>query len=349
MQADSDIESLDEKGNGSGAFPDLLPTTFCRTFNRAARLLFPFAVPRLDAGRILDSVRDQVGLHDFGSPRAHEAFSVLVGSMEKEGRLSPFGRFAASSILHEAVSTRLQVVDAFHRDPSLQDEPLRRPLIIVGPTRTGTTMLYQLLATDPQFRWFPFWESLFPAPPDGSPDPEGIRRRRVARRKLRFINQALPNMEAIHPLGLDEPEECAGLQRASFGSFYYSLHAHIPSYERWLEDSNSEGLREAFSFYRKGLQWIQRERPGGGQHWLLKSPAFTPFVGILANLFPDAVLVQTHRNPVESVPSTCSLFASFLRAFTTNVAPHEIGELILREARRDMERNLEARDSLPPG
>jgi hypothetical protein len=54
------------------------------------------------------------------------------------------------------------------------------------------------------------------------------------------------------------------------------------------------------------LQWQKKRRGETGRRWVLKAPFHLAFLDELFGVFPDARVVLTHRDPVETVPSLAS-------------------------------------------
>jgi hypothetical protein len=76
----------------------------------------------------------------------------------------------------------------------------------------------------------------------------------------------------------------------------------VYGYLRWLLEQD---LRETYLLYRKVLQIHQRQMPG--KRIVLKCPHHLAWLPALVEAFPEAHIVQTHRDPVAALPSECSL------------------------------------------
>ena len=64
-------------------------------------------------------------------------------------------------------------------------------------------------------------------------------------------------------------------------------------------------MRPAYAFHRRFLQHLQSRCPG--ERWVLKSPGHLGPVDALLHEYPDAMVVQTHRDPLSVIPSVSSL------------------------------------------
>jgi hypothetical protein len=249
-----------------------------------------------------DLLRDaerETGLKDFGDNAFLEPLRILLAAAEGEGRLHRYGRGVLHGMVLHTLRNRLHVQSYWKRHPQALELPIRSPVFIVGMPRTGTTLLFNLLAQDPAHRWLPQWEALTPAPPPSyNPD----QRREYAVGANRLIDKVLPGLRAIHSTGPDDPEECGPLLRNSFESEQFWVLFDVPSYLDWL------GKRErtrSYRYYRNQLKLLQHQRPG--RRWLLKSPAHLLALNALLAVFPDANVIQTHRDPLKALPSFCSL------------------------------------------
>ena len=108
----------------------------------------PAVVP-LDEGSLIDHARRTTGLDDFGDDRWREPFSVLVKALESEAQLTLMGRLMARSDIILWLSTRLKVTATLAQYPQILDEEVAAPMFIVGLPRSGTSILFELLAQDP--------------------------------------------------------------------------------------------------------------------------------------------------------------------------------------------------------
>jgi hypothetical protein len=82
----------------------------------------------------------------------------------------------------------------------------------------------------------------------------------------------------------------------------FSVQYRLPSYYRWLmHEADHAG---AYRFHRIFLQHLQSGVPG---QWLLKSPAHLWQLGALLAEYPGALIVQTHRDPLNVISSIVAL------------------------------------------
>jgi hypothetical protein len=292
----------------------------------------------LEKEKLLEAARRATGLSDFGDGDFHAPLARLLRSLEREARLTLLGRIAARSDIVGLLANRLRLEADRRRHPGVAEERIRRPLFIVGLPRTGSTLLHHLLGQDPAGRVARAWEVMEPSPPPeiARPDPDPRIARAAAR--LRWFDRLAPDFKAIHPLGAELPLECIAIMSASFVSPRFHTTYHVPSYQTWL---TGEDLRPAYEFHRRFLQQLQWRTPAG--HWVLKAPSHVFGFESLFATYPDAVVVQTHRDPLSVLASVASLTLVLQRVFTDHLDPAEIGLEVTQRWSSGLERAMQAR------
>lgn len=281
-----------------------------RLFNGAARALNAagLARVRLDEDLLLAEARRQTGLQHFGDEAFREPLRVLIDALEREARLTPFGRLHARTGIVESLKNRLWAEACFRAEPAIRQQKIEAPLIIVGPVRSGTTRLQRLLAADPRLQYLTAWEGFNPAPRPGQPD-EARARRREVERFLRTGRRLNPAAFAAHPMDTDEAEEEILLLNHSFCGLSASLLYDVPSRTRWLlQHDKTVAYRDMADMLRL-IAWSRGA--AGRRRWVLKTPQHMLDLPILLKTFPDARLVFTHRDPVQTAASTMSLAWNF--------------------------------------
>ena len=199
------------------------------------------------------------------------------------------------------LTNRLRTEQAFADNPALAETPIPRPLYIIGFPRTGTTLLHNLLACDPAARWMRLWEGLYPAPAPQSLEDDP----RIAEVEewAAGFEKVAPRLAAAHKLAPRGPEECLWLIEHTFNDLIFELRAHVPTYSRWL--AKHEADVDIHQYYRRQLQLLGAHCRGN--HWVFKAPRHLPGLAGLLAVFPEARIVQTHRDPATVLPSLCSL------------------------------------------
>jgi hypothetical protein len=311
-----------------------------RTFNAVSRTLALAGLPKvaLDEHTLLEAARRRTGLSDFGGEEFREALRLLLQDYDVEARLTPLGRLVARGDTVSLLSHRLQVVEDRRRHPGIADEQIRRPLFIVGLPRTGSTLLHHLLAQDPTNRAAQAWEVMMPSPPPAGGQAETDPRLEQAERALHWLDRLAPAFKAIHPLGARLPLECMAITSHSFLSQRFHTMYRVPNYQAWL---GRQEQRVAYEFHRRFLQHLQWRRPGS--RWVLKAPSHAHSIEALFETYPDALIVQTHRDPVAVLASVASLTAVLRAAFSDQVDFAEIGYEVTQHWADGLERLMQVR------
>ncbi len=237
------------------------------------------------------------------------------------------------------LANRLRVEALYRAHPEIDALPVPRPIVIAGLQRTGTTMLHRLLAADPRARALLAWEALHPAPLPGEGRTGSFRRRAESRLAELGLEALAPEFFAIHPVEADAPEEDVLLLDHAFTSQAPEATLHVPTYASWLEEQD---LVPAYRYLRRLLKLLTWQR--GGDYWVLKTPNHMEYLRELLEVFPDAVIVHTHRDPQATMGSFCSMVAHGRGIFSNHVDPREVGRHWLRKVGRMIDRSLAVRD-----
>jgi len=289
---------------------------------------------RLDAHSMCREAVRRTGLDDFGNESFRQPLEVLLDSIQREAHLHPVGRSLIRQQIVGRLAARLQMQAYWTRRPQVLEYAIVRPLFILGLTRSGTTFLFYLLAQDPAHRWLSNWEALNPIAHKSGPD----QRRHRALRSNRLLNWLAPDLRRKHAFAADNPAECVHLQLMTFESENFSFVMDLPSYRRWLYGRDRV---PGYRHYRNQLQVLQDQQ--WGERWLLKTPFHIFNLDALLTVFPDACIVQTHRDPLETVPSTCSLAATFRDLYADRVDCAGLGRDMLAHFAYGIDRCLETR------
>lgn len=296
---------------------------------------------QLNEEALLATAQKQTQLTDWGDDSFRVGFKVLMTALNEEADLSLVGRLFLRADLSRLLVNRLQIQATLKRHPEILEVPIRRPLVITGLPRTGTTFLHRLLAQDPQFRWLRLWELLQPCPPPekhmGEPDP----RIQAAEKIARQYQTLSPVFSTTHHLQAQLPEEGNQLFEHAFSTLLYELRAHVPSYRDWLR---TQTMRSQYHYYRQQLQLLSWHWPG---RWLLKAPAHLTYLESLTQVFPDACIIQTHRDPCSVVPSICSLATLVRNIYTEQVDRSAIGKYWLEALSYGYEKGHQYRRQTP--
>ncbi len=289
---------------------------------------------------LLAAAEQMTGLTNWGDKSFLIPMRALLASYANDANLNAKGSSEIREMVIWHLANRLRIQKALCDFPDIAQQEIRRPLFIVGIPRSGTTLLQRLLANDATNRSLRFWEALQPAPP---PDPShGSLDTRIAlaQKTIQHILKLIPDYQAIHPMSEDSPEECSILFMNSFLSNFFLLYGSAYSYGKMLQ--SWQGWQQAYKYYRiqlKILQFLdQRER------WLLKAPMHLEHLDSLLSVFPDACIIQTHRDPVKTIPSSCSQHSRWHAAFSTDIDFAQQGQHASNKIELSIEKGNRARE-----
>lgn len=314
------------------------------------------ALPKLWARRLLpppDLMEEtldrmamrQTGLADFGDPWFRAPLRVLLPALREEADLNAMGRLIAHGSLLKVLKERLWAQALFARYPEIRARPLARPVVIVGPMRSGTTRLHRLLASDDRFAHLRLYEAMCPVP-----WPSSLRRRRDPRigytaRGWKALNWINPANAAVHPTGPLEPDEELGLLENSVWGAQIEAQRRVPTYARWCEGTDATPAYAHMADLLRLTGWF---RGDAVKPWVLKTPQHMQDLAALARVFPDARLIFIHRDPASVVGSACSLAWHQMVVQSDRVDPNWIGREWLHKTEHRVRVTTSVRETIPP-
>lgn len=301
-------------------------------------------VPRLDADEIVARARKAAAGDDLGSESYREPLARYLESIEAEAGLSTFGRLAVRGMLVSQLANRIRLLAWTRANPQAQKEEIRRPWVILGLPRTGTSILSILLGLDPMARPIRQWEARTPVPPatqaTASLDP------RIAEAEKQFegLHRLNPPFKAMHPTGAMLAEECVPFLMLDLRTLGLETQALVPSYGRWLADCD---MTSAYQQHKRALQALQTGQPT--EAWVLKTPNHLWCLETLLAFYPDARLVWTHRDPGPVTASVSSLNATLQATFTDRLDPRAVGAEWLGKLKLAVDRGMAFDAKAKPG
>jgi len=269
------------------------------------------AAPVFDRETLLAAARDRTGLSDFGDTWFFEPMDRYIAAANAEGKLTPDGFAGQTESIVKGLASRLRMVEDIKRHPGIMDETVEVAAIILGLPRTGSTVFHRLLASAPgmtAIRWYEA-QNYAPLPGDEPGNPQA--RRAYAEAMISGWLNLSPELASIHPLDPDAPDEEIIILGQLFITTMVEAMTFVPSFAEWLNHYDQSQGYEDLKTILKYLQWQDPTRRG--KKWILKSPQNLPYTDIIAKAFPQAVLVMTHRDPLEVVPSYVSMEAALYK------------------------------------
>jgi hypothetical protein len=269
----------------------------------------------LDREDILAQARARTGLEDFGDLWFLEPMDRYIEASNHEGRLTPDGIAAQAEVSIKGLASRLRMIEDIKRHPEILDEQVTVAGVILGLPRTGSTIFHRLLASAPGMTGIRWFEAQNFAPFPGEEPGNPAERRAYAQQMIDGWLQLAPELASIHPLDPDAPDEEILVLGQMFVSTMIEGMNFVPSFTRWLNGYDQSKGHEDLKTILKYLQWQDPSRRGA--KWILKSPSNLPYAEVAAKAFPDALLIMTHRDPLQTVPSYVSMQAALYKLSAT--------------------------------
>ena len=297
--------------------------------------------PRIHDQYLLDKAQRLTKLNDFGDDSFVTGFELLIQSLREEAKLNTIGKLSATTYLTQLLCNRLRLEKQYKSAEKIGQRKISRPIFITGLPRSGTTFLHALLAEDPNTRTPITWEVMYPAPLDTNPsstsDSKKERSKRCAN-DLKWLDRLAPKFNSIHAVKAQLPQECIAITTHDFASIQFHTTYNVPSYQQWLEQRN---MVSSYRYHKRFLQHLQNH--DGEQQWLLKAPGHLYDLSDLMKVYPDAQIIQTHRDPVNVIASISSHANVIRAAFSDELDHREIAQDWQRYWKQALSRNLDYR------
>ncbi|HEY9032659.1 MAG TPA: sulfotransferase [Pseudomonadales bacterium] len=291
-----------------------------------------------DIDSVLREARQKTGLDDFGDNDFIEGLGVLLETYDNNGYTEK-GRKRNRRRVVDLLAARLRIEQAFKDYPQILDEKIVQPMYLTGLPRTGTSALLNLLANDPAARPLKLWEGMMPDPCEnfqhGMEDP----RYRMMKDWQDEQARKNPEFSKIHHTTADTPEECIHLLNHTFQDVQFGVETMMEPYGSWFRQQD---LHNSYRYYANLLRMLQWQRPG--DRWLLKSPCHLWALDIINDMFPDACIIITHRNPLEAVTSYCSMMAAMMKERVFD--PKTLGPVVMDYLASKVESSLRQREHI---
>ena len=295
---------------------------------------------RFNRDRLVSKAVERAGADDFGEPTWQDGLDRLLDGFATESRLNDIGVEIAAGDVVNHLANRLGIVAWRYQHPEIADVGIVAPIVIVGQPRTGTTILYDLLALDPTLRAPLTWEVDRPLPPPETSTYEDDPRIAEVDETLAMADLLIPGFRDFHPMGATLAQECVRITAGDFRSMIFPIQFRLRSYNRWL--LHEADLAPAYRWHRVFLQHLQSRHPA--QQWLLKSPAHLWHLDALAAEYPDALVVQTHRDPLKVIASTSALATHLRRMASDDPDIVEIAADYADDIFLGLDRGIDARE-----
>lgn len=292
----------------------------------------------------------RTGLDDFGDPALELPLRAYVSSLQREcwPHMSAFAHRQAIELIVHHLATRLKLIADRRKYPEIARQNIHQPMIVVGPPRSGSTLLHTLLSLDPEHMAPEHWMCLEPCPPLALGAPSQERLDQAAKRMMSLF-ELIPDIFIAHPYMIEEGAgalaECGadilimGFTSQQLWGFYRG-----ESYRRYLLEADHSAAMRFHHDFLQHLQWGNT-----GRRWVLKSADHLLWLAELAAQYPDARLIWTHRDLAQQLGSLASILAT-LHGVTGNPVTGEarqaVGRLAVEHQCASFLKGMRARDAI---
>ena len=293
---------------------------------------------KLVADELIEQARKATKLERFDSDSFREGLDVFLADVNA-CTYTDAGHERLRGSVVAALATRLKVQAYLEQRPELLKRPVERPVFVFGVPRTGTTLLSNLLAADPNRRSPLTWEIDDPVPPPTSATLLTDPRAQARLQQEKAMLAARPEMGKYYRNSAIYPNECMFFIHADFKALMWESRGVLPNYRDWL--FKQADLTSTYEYHKRFLQLLQADAPG---IWNLKQPSHALWIETLLKVYPDARLVWTHRDPLTATGSFCSLLSLSHNAFMGRVDAKWLGENCSYQAVEHANRIMDFRD-----
>ncbi|WP_310528370.1 sulfotransferase [Nocardioides sp.] len=288
---------------------------------------------RDDVGSLEDITAAAVrstGLTDFGDHGHEEGLTVLLEDYASASGLTGIGNYRMRGMVKGLLVAKLMARQGFLAHPASTDVAIEKPVFIMGLPRSGTTVLQRLLTADPGHQGLEQWLADLPQPRPPRDtwvdDPVFS----AMQGGYAAFHDANPELAGLHYSDAASHEECWRLLQHTGRSVAFETQGYTPGYSEWLR---GQDWMPAYERHRALLQLIGLG--DADQRWILKNPSHLVALDAIRTVYPDAVIVVTHRDVVACTASMCSLAAASTRGCSDVFVGDTIGrtqlDLLVRE------------------
>lgn len=287
---------------------------------------------KINLNDITKLAEKRTGLSDWGNSSFQEAANILVDDINENSKLSGFGTYFTKQLLTKSISNLLEIN---HYTKNQKVELAHAPVIILGLPRTGSTFLFNVMARDPQFRSLNFWET-----DRFSPTASTLLKKIKGKYLIESTNWFAPQLRAIHEVRYEGPGECTQILTNSLKNISFGCYFYLPNYAPWVIQQNQV---DTYENHKKQLFLLGKQ-----DRWLLKAPPHLMTFKEILTVYPNAKIIQLHRDPVEVVGSASSLIAASRNLFTTQPILKITGKDISKILRWSLDKTIQERNDLKP-
>ena len=300
-------------------------------------------VPKKES--LIKKAEQATGLSDFGDEWFFPNIDVFIESLNSQARLSSEGYYGAEQMIIGALVNRLRHKNLIKMNPQILDEAVDVKAVLTGLPRTGSTMLHRMLASAPELTSVKWFEAQNYTPLENEDYNDPTPRKDIAKDILNFMLKKIPELMSIHPMDIDQADEEVIILGQLFSSSMLESTYFVPDYANWLNNQNPGKSYSDLIEILQSLQWQDPSRKN--KSWILKTPGHLMSLGAVVKYFPGAKIIMTHRDPVSTVPSYCSMESTLYKMNTDIISDFEIGNYWLDRLSEWLNNFIEVRNSIP--
>ena len=300
-------------------------------------------VPKKES--LIKKAEQATGLSDFGDEWFFPNIDVFIESLNSQARLSSEGYYGAEQMIIGALVNRLRHKNLIKMNPQILDETVNVKAVLTGLPRTGSTMLHRMLASAPELTSVKWFEAQNYTPLENEDYNDPTPRKDIAKDILNFMLKKIPELMSIHPMDIDQADEEVIILGQLFSSSMLESTYFVPDYANWLTNQNPGKSYSDLIEILQSLQWQDPSRKN--KSWILKTPGHLMSLGAVVKYFPGAKIIMTHRDPVSTVPSYCSMESTLYKLNTDIISDFEIGNYWLDRLSEWLNNFIEVRNSIP--
>lgn len=276
-----------------------------------------------DRDTLVAQAIEQTGLRDFGDTWFFANIDTLIPSLNSQAKLNPAGIYGAQHMIVSGLVNRLRHIQLIKDNPEILEEKVNVTAVLTGLPRTGSTMLHRMLAAAPNLTGVKWYETQNYVPLAGEVRGNPVPRLEAAKAVLAYMLDVIPELMSIHPMDIEQPDEEVIILGQLFSSSMIESTYFVRDYAEWLSGQDPRKAYDDLIQILQSLQWQDPSRKG--KSWVLKTPGHLMGLQTALDVFPKAKIVMTHRDPVSTIPSYCSMEASLYKMGSTDISNAEIG------------------------
>jgi hypothetical protein len=269
---------------------------------------------------------DGIELPDRHLAGVRPGLTAVCDALVCERDLSPVGRERAIQMLADNLRRLRAILDDRNRYPEITSLQPARPVFILGLPRCGTSLLHALMGSDPSVRTPLQWEVAAPSPPPEAATFDSDPRAAAfdAYVDKEFVGK-WADVRKAHPIGARIPQECGMILETAFCGINPSMLFKVEPFFEWYVQADTTYGYEVHRMWLQHLGWRNPRR-----YWVLKVQEHMYHLPELLKVYPDALFIQPHRDPVTVMASISALIRTIRSVSFEAQDATALGEEMLR-------------------